>query len=125
MGLDLERGDKATIAVADLLDGSGNPTTFSAGDILRFTVKRDTKSIDAKALIRKSSDADPGGIDFTPDTASATITILGTDWANVSVPINTTIVWDLQIAINGDPDQVFTLAQGPGRIVADVTLTAP
>lgn len=121
-GVVLVRGDKREITVSDLIDGQGNTAVFNDGDILRFTIKR---SVAGPALIAKSSADTVPGITFTSGTSEALIEILGSDWDLIVVRQDMPIVWDLQLAVSGDPDNIQTLAKGRGTITADVTQTAP
>lgn len=118
---DLERGDRETILISQLEDGTGNPAVFSASDVLRWTAKRSRSDPDRKALYLKTSTA--GGITFTAGADNATVIILPAD--HPTIPGDIEFVWDLQLTPGGDATQTRTIAKGTGRIVGDVSSAAP
>lgn len=122
--LELRRGDRKTLALSGLVDGDGASASFASDDVVRWTAKRYAGQPDSAALFRKTSALD-GGITADIGSDTATISIIGTDWNDLSITSDLRFVWDLQIALGGDEDQIVTLATGEGIILADVTVAAP
>jgi len=120
--INLDRGDRATLDITDLLDGDDLPAAFGPDDIVRWTAKRLRRHTDDQAFLAKTSETD-GGIELSGD--SGTITIVGSDWDDVTTRHNFTYFWDLQVALGGDADQIVTLASGTGTVTADITIAAP
>lgn len=117
--LELRRGDRATIAISDLLDANNNPATFGAGDVLIWTAKADLAQSASEALIVKSSAS--GGISYMIGGSTATVLIFAADWTTLQLRGDLAFVWDLQLSVGGDPAQIVTLTSGDGIIRADVT----
>lgn len=117
--LTLTRGDRATIAISDLVDGNCVPAVFGAGDVVRWTAKADLADTTAEALLAKTS-AD-GGVTIALGGSTATVNIVPADWTALQLRGDLKFVWDLQLEVGGNPAQIVTLAEGDGLIRADVT----
>lgn len=118
---DLTHGDEETLAISGLTDDDGNPATFGASDVLRWTAKSRRTDDDVDALIAKSSADD---IAFTVGGSDATVSIFPADYPDFTTE-RLSYFWDLQLARGGSSTDIRTLARGTGRIIRDVTRTAP
>lgn len=116
---DLTRGDQADILISNLLDGNGNPATFGATDVLRWTAKADLGQPDAEAILAKTSVG--GGITIAVGGATATVHILPADWTGVRLNVDQPYDWDLELLVAGVASTAVTIASGTGTVVADVT----
>lgn len=119
----LRRGDARKLHISNLVDELGNPTTFGTLDVVRFTIKHHHFEDDLQAIVQKSSYLPFGGITLDIGQPTGTIALEPADTADLEG--NTRIVWDLQLAVAGDPDDIVTLASGEDIIYDDVTVTAP
>lgn len=115
--LELVRGDRAELALTGLLDGDNAPASFSDGDEVTFTAKYRYADSDAQAFLQIDGDS----VELAGD--SATITIVAGDWDDTPITRDRPFVWDVQLAVGGDPDQIVTLDRGVGLLLADTTLT--
>lgn len=118
MFLSFRRGDRATVNITDLVNPDGTPATFSAGDVLVWTMKADYGVAAANAIITKSSAT--GGITFTPGESDAAVSIIADDWIGTALRDTLPIVWDLSLLVGGDAQQEVTIAEGDGEIIPDV-----
>lgn len=117
--LELIRGDRATLVLSGLLDGDDAPAVFGVDDTLTFTAKYRYADSDLAAVLQLDGDS----IELDGDTA--TITILASDWAADAIARDRPFVWDVQLAVGGDPDQIVTIDRGTGILRADTTLADP
>lgn len=115
--LELVRGDRQTLDLTDLLDKDDAPATFNVDDELIFTAKHRYADSDADAILQIE------GAAITLSGSSATIVVVGSDWPSAAFTRDTQFVWDVQLAVHGDPDQIVTLDRGRGVIKADTTLS--
>lgn len=122
----LIRGDRAQIAISDLVDANLAPTTFQINDVVRWTAKRRVGEPDADAFLHKVS-TDSSQISLAINGSTGTIFIKGSDWTTLTPPLvaDLPFAWDLQIAVGGNIDAIVTLVRGEGTVKADVTRTAP
>lgn len=112
----ITRGDSRTILIDQLLDADDDPTTFGAGDVIRFTIRAEPGGT---PLVAVSSDGADPAITFTPGTDTATIGLRPDDWEIDRLARDTACVWDVEVTV--DADNVFTLDWGTVTVIADIT----
>lgn len=117
--LELVRGDRCELVLVDLLDKDDAPAEFTPSDELIFTAKFQYADTDDEAFLQIGADS------IELDGATATITVVASDWSDPPITRDRPFVWDVQLAVGGDPDQIVTIDRGTGLLKADATLTVP
>lgn len=116
--LEMKRGDKATIEIRDTVDKDGNPFAWT-GWTVRFTAKERVSDADVDAVIAKTS-ATAGDFDLLA-AGSADVLIVPADTDTLEA--TTVLHWDVQVTLDADPTEVYTLDSGTLKVAADITRT--
>lgn len=116
----MKRGDTPIWDLA-VLDADGAPLDLT-GWTIRMTAKRSIDDADADAVFQLST------VDNTirvTNAAGGLAEMQPLRSSTSSLTTDLTVIWDVQIAKDGSPDQTFTVDSGELMINRDVTRTAP
>ena len=118
--LEMRRGDTPIWDLA-VLDDDGAAFNLT-GYTIRMTAKRSIDDADVDAVFQLSTTA--GTITVT--SAAGGLAEMQPDReATNTLATDVNLVWDVQVAKDGAPDETFTVADGTLIVRRDVTRTAP